>query len=97
VADIKELEIELGYFNWEREKRNTTFFSPKVVLNYGVIHNLEVVGEFAVEEPGHGSARLVDAALSVKAVVKVNAELIYRLGNIGSLLGWLIALPRRGE
>jgi hypothetical protein len=84
VADIKELEIELGYFNWEREKRNTTFFSPKVVLNYG-------------EEPGHGSARLVDAALSVKAVVKVNAELIYRLGNIGSLLGWLIALPRRGE
>src|SRR5690242_21536979 len=70
VADVKEMEIELGYLHWEREKGNTTFFSPKVVLNYGVIHNFEVVGEFAVEEPGHGAARLVDAALSVKAVLK---------------------------
>ena len=70
VADVKEIEIELGYFHWEREKRNTTFISPQVVLNYGLIHNFELVGEFAVEEPGHGSARLVDAALSVKAVLK---------------------------
>ena len=70
VADVNEMEIELGYFNWEREKRNTTFISPKAVLNYGFIHNIETVGEFAVEEPGHGSVRLVDAALSVKAVVK---------------------------
>jgi hypothetical protein len=27
VADAKEMEIELGYLNWEREKGNTTFFS----------------------------------------------------------------------
>jgi hypothetical protein len=73
VADVKEMEIELGYLNWEREKENTTFFSPKVVLNYGLIHNFEVVAEFAVEEPGHGSAALVDAALSVKAVLKEGA------------------------
>ena len=64
------MEIELGYFNWEREKGNTTFFSPKMVINYGFIRNFELVAEFAVEEPGHGSAALVDAALSVKAVVK---------------------------
>ena len=70
VADVNEMEIELGYFNWEREKGNTTFISPKAVLNYGFLHNFELVGEFAVEEPGHGSVRLVDAALSVKAVVK---------------------------
>src|ERR1041384_197089 len=70
VADVNEMEIELGYFNWEREKRNTTFISPKAVLNYGFIHNIETVSKFAVEEPGHGSVRLVDAALSVKAVVK---------------------------
>lgn len=70
VADVKEMEIELGYLNWEREKKNTTFFSPKVVLNYGVFHNFEVVTEFAVEEPRHGSAALVDAALSLKAVLK---------------------------
>src|SRR5262249_10468571 len=70
VADIKEMEIELGYFNWERHKGNTTFIIPKAVLNYGLIHNLELVGEFAVEEPRHGSARLVDSALSLKAVLK---------------------------
>jgi len=70
VADVNEMEIELGYFNWEREKGNTTFISPKAVLNYGFLRNFELVGEFAVEEPGHGSVRLADAALSVKAVVK---------------------------
>jgi len=70
VADVKEIEIELGYFNWEREKKHTTFIFPKAVINYGFIHNFELVGEFAVEEPGHGSAALVDAALSVKAVLK---------------------------
>ena len=53
----------------EREREHR-IFSPKVVLNYGVIHNFEIVGEFAVKESGHGSAALVDAALSVKAVVK---------------------------
>ena len=70
VADIKEMEIELGYFNWERDKGNTTFITPKAVFNYGLIHNVELVGEFAVEEPRHGSARLVDSALSLKAVLK---------------------------
>ena len=49
---------------------NTTFISPKAVLNYGPIRNFELVREFAVEEPGHGSARLVSAALSLKTVLK---------------------------
>jgi hypothetical protein len=70
VANAKAIEIELGYFSWQRERGNTSFISPKGVLNYGLIDNFELVGEFAVEEPGHGSAQLVDAALSVKAVVK---------------------------
>jgi hypothetical protein len=70
VADLRKVEIELGYFNFERDKGNTTFIVPKAVLNYGLIHNLELVGEFAVEEPPHASARLVDAALSLKAVLK---------------------------
>jgi hypothetical protein len=70
VADVKEMEIELGYFNWEREKKHTTFVFPKAVLNYGLLHNLEVVGEFAVEESRHASARLVDAAFSLKAILK---------------------------
>ena len=40
------------------------------MLNYGLIRNLELVGEFAVEEPPHGSVRLIDAALSLKSVLK---------------------------
>jgi hypothetical protein len=70
VADLGEMEIELGYFNLERERGKNTFIVPKVVLNYGLIRNLELVGEFAVEEPPHGSARLTDSALSLKAVLK---------------------------
>ncbi|HEX9446001.1 MAG TPA: hypothetical protein VGA73_17910 [Candidatus Binatia bacterium] len=70
VADVKELEIEIGYFNLERNKGNSTFIIPQAVLNYGVIHNLELVAEFAVEEPRHSSTRLVDFALSLKAVLK---------------------------
>lgn len=70
VADVKEMEIEIGYFNLERERGKNTFIVPKAVLNYGVIRNLELVGEFAVEEPPHGPVRLADPALSLKAVLR---------------------------
>jgi hypothetical protein len=70
VADVKEMEIEIGYFNLERDRGTNTFIIPKAVLNYGLIRNLELVGEFAVEEPPHGSVRLADPGLSLKAVLK---------------------------
>jgi hypothetical protein len=70
VADSKEMEIELGYFNWARNRGKTTFIVPKAVLNYGLIQNVELVGEFGVEVPPHGSVQLVDPALSLKAVLK---------------------------
>lgn len=70
VADPKELEIELGYFNLERSRGKTTFIVPKVVLNYGVIRDVEVVGEFEVAEPSHEGAQLVDPGLFLKAVLK---------------------------
>jgi len=70
VADPQEIEIELGYFNLERDRGKNTFIIPKVVLNYGLIRNLELVGEFGVEEPRHGTVRLQDAALSLKAVLR---------------------------
>ena len=70
VADPKELEIELGYFTWERDRGKNTFIIPRTVLNYGLIQNLELVGEFGVEKPPHGSVRLTDAALSLKAILK---------------------------
>src|SRR5215470_4726525 len=70
VADPKEIEIELGYFVLERDRGKNTFITPRTVLNYGLIQNLELVGEFGVEKPPHGSVRLTDAALSLKAILK---------------------------
>src|SRR5947208_16762462 len=70
VADPKEMEIELGYFNLERDRGKNTFIIPKAVLNYGLIRNLELVGEFGIEEPSHGPVRLADPALSLKAILK---------------------------
>ncbi len=70
VADPKEMEIELGYFNLERTKRENTFIAPKVVLNYGIVRDLEVVGEFQVAKPPDEGVQLVDPGLFLKAVVK---------------------------
>jgi hypothetical protein len=70
VADVKEAEIELGYFNLQREGRKNTFAVPSLVINYGLVQDLELVGEFAVEEPAHGTVRLADPALSLKGILK---------------------------
>jgi hypothetical protein len=70
VADLKEMEIEIGYLNVARDRGKNTFIVPKVVLNYGLIRDVELVGEFAVEEPPRGRARLADPGLSLKAVLK---------------------------
>jgi len=44
----------------ERDRGKNTFIIPKVVLNYGLIRNLELAGEFGVEEPPQGTVRLQD-------------------------------------
>lgn len=70
VTDPKELEIELGYFNWERAEGENTFITPQLVLNYGLTKTLEVIGEFEVEHPTDGKSQLVDPGLFLKALVK---------------------------
>ncbi len=70
VADPKELEIELGYFNLERTEGRNTFIVPKTVLNYGLVRNLEIVGEFQVTKRQGEDAQLTDSALFLKAVLK---------------------------
>ena len=50
VAEPKEVEIELGYFNLERTRRETTITTPSMVLNFGLTKKWEVVGEFRVEQ-----------------------------------------------
>src|SRR5207249_9228596 len=49
VADPREVEIELGYFNLERTRRRNTIATPSMVLNYGFAKRLELVGEFRLE------------------------------------------------
>jgi hypothetical protein len=39
VADPKEFEIELGYFNLERGRHDNTITTPSLVLNYGFVTN----------------------------------------------------------
>jgi len=68
VADVKEVEIELGYFNLERTRRENTITTPAVVLNYGVAKNWEVVGEFRLE--GRPDVEISDPGLFVNGVLK---------------------------
>lgn len=73
VVDPKEIEVELGYFNLERADEENTFITPKVVLNWGLVKNWEVVGEFEVEKAPDESAQLVDLALFLKAILREGA------------------------
>ena len=68
VADPKEVEIELGYFNLERTRRQNTIATPSMVLNYGFAKRLELVGEFRLEVSPE--VELTDPGLSLKGVVK---------------------------
>jgi len=70
VADLGFVEIELGYFQLAHEHHEDVFSTPKLVLNYGIVDRLEIVGEFAVERAPHDDWQLVDPALSLKAVLK---------------------------
>jgi hypothetical protein len=70
VADVHEIEFELGYFNLERERGRNNFIVPSVVLNYGFLPRIEAVGEFVVREDAGDRARVGDAALSLKAVLR---------------------------
>ena len=68
VADPKEVEIELGYFNLERTRRRNTIATPSMVLNYGFAKRLELVGEFRLEVSPE--VEITDPGLSLKGVLK---------------------------
>src|SRR5215831_11000799 len=70
VAERQEMEIELGYFAFERAQGEQTFTVPSLVLNYGALTNLELVGELRVQEGPNQTAEVVDPGLFVKAVLK---------------------------
>lgn len=68
VADPKEVEIELGYFNLEHTRRQNTFTIPTLVLNYGLARNWEVVGELGLEVSPDWE--VTDPGLFLKGVLK---------------------------
>jgi hypothetical protein len=68
VADPKEVEIELGYLNLDRTGRENTISTPHMVLNYGFVKNVELVGEFNLQVSP--DVELTDPSVSVKGVLK---------------------------
>ena len=70
VADPKEMEVELGYFTLERDDKENSFIVPQIVVNYGITQDWEVVGEFRVEKPADGAAKLISPGLFLKGVLK---------------------------
>jgi hypothetical protein len=68
VADPKEIEIELGYFNLDRTNRENTISTSHVVLNYGVAKNLELVTEFSLQVSPE--VEVIDPNVSLKGVLK---------------------------
>jgi len=70
VADKGEIEIEFGYFNWERVDDENSYITPQLVFNYGITDSLELVGEFDVEHESGAKSQLVDPGLFLKSVLK---------------------------
>jgi len=70
VAERQEMEIELGYFTFEHAQGEHTFTVPSLVLNYGVLTNIELVGELRVQESPNQTVDVVDPGLFVKAVLR---------------------------
>jgi hypothetical protein len=68
VADPKEFEIELGYFNLEHTRHENIITTPSIVLNYGFVTNWEAVAEFSVE--ASPEFEVTDPGLFVKGVLR---------------------------
>ena len=82
VADPREMEIEIGHFNLEHAKGQDTFIVPKVILNYGIIRDLELVAEFEVAKPPDEDVQLVNPGLFLKAVLKEGVGFAVEVGPL---------------
>ncbi|MFL4998987.1 MAG: hypothetical protein ACJ8DY_01210 [Xanthobacteraceae bacterium] len=74
VADVGELEIELGPVGFRRSDAERTVIAPAYVLNYGFAKNWELVLEGQAEHPlppaEDTRSRLVGNGLFLKGVLK---------------------------
>jgi len=69
VAERQEIEIELGYFTFARTQGENTFTIPSLVLNYGLLTHIELVGELRLQQRPTQTIDVVDPGLFVKAVL----------------------------
>jgi hypothetical protein len=70
VAETREVEVELGYFTVDRTDGSTVYTVPEVVLNYGLVEDVEVVGEFGLAEQAGEELQVADPEISLKTVLK---------------------------
>jgi len=97
VAERHRMEIELGYMTLTGMQGQYTFTTPQLVVNYGFAQNLELVGEFKVEESRDAGLQLVDPGLFLKAVLR-EGILQEKPGiSIAIELGPLLPATRQGE
>lgn len=70
VADLHEVEIEMGAFTLTRTGATGAYSVPQAVYNYGVVHRVEAVAQTSFNEAQHGPTRIGENELSVKVVAK---------------------------
>lgn len=73
VAQKGKLEIELGLFEITRERGKNEIIVPSLRLNYGILKNWEIVGEFDVQVFKEGEDRnleLREPALFLKGILR---------------------------
>src|SRR5215470_19167378 len=74
VADVNQLEIELGPAQFRRATDERTVVAPAYVINYGFTKNWELVLEGRAEHPlspaEDAQSRLVGDALFLKGVLR---------------------------
>ncbi len=68
MARINKVEIEAEYFTIARANNMNTYTVPDLVVNYGVIKNVELVGQFGVEKNSH--TQLTHPGLFLKTVLR---------------------------
>ncbi|MBI4514692.1 MAG: hypothetical protein HY699_02605 [Deltaproteobacteria bacterium] len=69
VVAPTQLEVELGYFTLERVGGQISYTTPDLVLNYGLVNAVEIVGEFGIEQPQE-TGDVADPGLFLKAVLR---------------------------
>jgi hypothetical protein len=70
TAAYRTIELELGFFGLQRQDGGTHGQTPQAVFNYGFRPGFEAVGQLDLDEPPGGGARVLDAELSVKNVLR---------------------------